>query len=468
MQNAGNVNNPLPDAANGMVAPIFNGFHEWTFGKFLESADRVEIPNYQRAYEWDEATFGRLVQNILDSVAIGGQPSRPHFVGFLVVFRQAESQRTVNVVDGQQRTISLLLLVYIIRSLAKRSNDAQLERRIMSILSFNATSTGLGWLPRLRLQETSPNYQEVFETHIHKAPDLRVLGRISPAQPSTTTDFQKHLKDNIGHGMDLVEKFVESRGLSLNVILDSVMNTKMLVIETRDQASAYRVFTILNIQGVRLAPIDMIRARIYGEAERGDPALNAGTLRTTWGQIETQVLPKQRNEFFDHLYRLHLAQTQTASFEDFEASFAESVANGQSPAYAYFSGLTGIELFNLVREFAFHWATFMTPMSSTTIATIPNGLWHLESMFPWNAPAVYRSWVLLGLVLAKCTATSGNHGQGSVVALDRTQECHRIWPAVEKLIGRTYVAQSYKADRADKAERERRFLEVIWETLQVR
>lgn len=74
--------------------------------KELLTNDSLEIPNYQRPYKWTEKNVNQLIDDIL----IHKEKSE-YRLGTLVLHHE---KNKFNIVDGQQRTITLTLIAHAI------------------------------------------------------------------------------------------------------------------------------------------------------------------------------------------------------------------------------------------------------------------------------------------------------------------------------------------------------------------
>ena len=78
----------------------------------------VDIPHYQRPYKWT----GKNINQLFSDIAIHKDKSA-YRLGTIVFHHEGGIR---NIVDGQQRTISLLLAV---RALIQRNKEKKLERK---------------------------------------------------------------------------------------------------------------------------------------------------------------------------------------------------------------------------------------------------------------------------------------------------------------------------------------------------
>lgn len=88
---------------------------------FSDSAIYV-MPSFQRPYCWDEDAAGQLYDDI-SSAMVRGRPERPsrrnreeYFLGPIIVTR-SKTAEGFEVVDGQQRLVTLTILLAILRDL---------------------------------------------------------------------------------------------------------------------------------------------------------------------------------------------------------------------------------------------------------------------------------------------------------------------------------------------------------------
>lgn len=84
----------------------------------LESQPQKVVPIFQRSYSWSERNCRRLWQDI---VSIAGVPDRTHFMGAVVDILDAAGATglsKVRIIDGQQRVISIALMLLAIGSVA--------------------------------------------------------------------------------------------------------------------------------------------------------------------------------------------------------------------------------------------------------------------------------------------------------------------------------------------------------------
>ena len=90
----------------------------------FDDSYRFEIPEYQRPYAWTTEQTGELLDDLLCAVGqgeyVGDAP--PYFLGSIVIIKDGR-QPQAQIVDGQQRIISLTILFCVLRELASAESD---------------------------------------------------------------------------------------------------------------------------------------------------------------------------------------------------------------------------------------------------------------------------------------------------------------------------------------------------------
>lgn len=84
-----------------------------SIGDYLsqKKKERFVIPEYQRGYSWDIAQCDKLWQDIEDFIEVNGGDGDvdPYFFGTIIL--DCSTDNNLNLIDGQQRTITFLLLL---------------------------------------------------------------------------------------------------------------------------------------------------------------------------------------------------------------------------------------------------------------------------------------------------------------------------------------------------------------------
>src|SRR5699024_9216732 len=84
------------------------------------------IPNYQRPYKWTEKNMNQLFNDILEAST---KMLSEYRLGTIVIHEHADGK--LDIVDGQQRTISLYLIQHVFEDQLKvQRNKSQISKNI--------------------------------------------------------------------------------------------------------------------------------------------------------------------------------------------------------------------------------------------------------------------------------------------------------------------------------------------------
>ncbi|WP_150305475.1 DUF262 domain-containing protein [Pseudomonas saliphila] len=208
----------------------------------------LEIPQYQRPYKWT----GKHINQLFSDIAIHKDKSA-YRLGTIVFHREGEKN---NIVDGQQRTTSLLLAA---RALIQRSKEKKLERK--------------------DLQERLLKLEQVM------------------VNPSFSSEIsQKNIHSNYFEVARIVSRadFTEAH-------IDFFLNKcQVVAVALTDVSEAFQFFDSQNARGRDLEPHDLLKAYHLREFSSSDEPLKAATV-ARWESSNTKELATL---FSQYLYRI--------------------------------------------------------------------------------------------------------------------------------------------------------------------
>lgn len=130
--------------------------------KLLEITN-LKIPEYQRAYKWTIKNVNQLIDDIFLF-----KDNKSYRFGTIVLHKENKDNREIlNIVDGQQRTITLFLIILAIKK-SEKAKD-YLEKHTNSSLDIKS---GFEFTNSISQYNIKQNYQEIsrrvkdFDTHI--------------------------------------------------------------------------------------------------------------------------------------------------------------------------------------------------------------------------------------------------------------------------------------------------------------
>ena len=128
---------------------------EKPLGKIFTSDYRFAIPSFQRAYTWQTENIAQLVTDLQDACH---NPSTPYFLGSLILVR--DGQTKYQVIDGQQRLISLSIIISVLREL---EDDPELIESLNDLIVEPGDKLrGIKAEPRLKLRGRDTNFFRMY------------------------------------------------------------------------------------------------------------------------------------------------------------------------------------------------------------------------------------------------------------------------------------------------------------------
>jgi len=214
----------------------------------------LTIPVYQRPYKWTVRNIHQLFQDIQSH-----KERSAYRLGTLVFHCDDKESKVLNIVDGQQRTLTLMLTIYAL--IEERLSD--LERQDLSDQLNDFAE------PLIEFME-----KQIFESEVS----------------------QRNLYDNFQEIKRLVSRsdFTEQH-------IDFLLNRCEVVSFTlNDISEAFQFFDSQNSRGRDLEPHDLLKAYHLREFGDHEQVLKASTV-SDWEDLESHELVTL---FAEYLYRI--------------------------------------------------------------------------------------------------------------------------------------------------------------------
>ncbi len=222
-----------------------------------------QIPRYQRPYSWGNEQLEKLWDDLIEA-----QENDPnYFLGSIITAKAEDSGKYLDIVDGQQRLTTLLILLCVYRDKYPNINSEVLEENIDAV-DVNIIKTSIKYndrLERLRLK-THSHHESNFNNYILKEgaaiqnnfpfkKDLRNNENPSFKFQNTAAFFNEKL-ENIGE---------EDAGHFINYLFN---NVKIIRIDCQNVSFAIKLFQVLNDRGLDLSNSDLIKSYLIGRIHK--------------------------------------------------------------------------------------------------------------------------------------------------------------------------------------------------------
>lgn len=244
------------------------------------SGSRFEIPEFQRDYAWGDEEVKEFWADLRDAIE-----SDFYFLGLIILTGTGDKKQ---VVDGQQRLITLSLLAAALRQAASRSGRnaiaSELESTFIAALDYErdervlrirltsdrdrATYDGIIDLDSPAPSEAEPSSGGISPALLDGAPDL-VSKRLMRSFEILSESLEEDLRTS-----DTFSKL----GQWARFLKDRLF---FAVFEHPDAASAFRVFEVVNTRGKELTTADLLKSLVLSRT----PAELRDARYVAWTQL---------------------------------------------------------------------------------------------------------------------------------------------------------------------------------------
>ena len=241
-------------------------FDDLTVEKSLRNNFYI-VPDYQREYVWEaDKEVAQLLTDVYEAYAAA--KNKEYFIGTTVVYYDKGSNVS-ELIDGQQRTTTLFLMLCAFRNIYK---ERGLRTNVMEPLIYESTLNDNGDEVNkyhLELQyEESSRILETVALNLERPAEMSASGkRLEEAYQG----IYRYINDNTLDDND------ELKGMFLyfyNML-------KFIQITTPDINDALKIFETINERGVGLNPMDLLKNLIFRQVDRSQ----FDKLKERWKQL---------------------------------------------------------------------------------------------------------------------------------------------------------------------------------------
>lgn len=229
-----------------------------SIGELFGNKDALyKIPQYQRPYKWEDEQVDKLWEDIYDAFE---NNEDNYFLGSVITAKPRDNEKSayVDVVDGQQRLTTLMILFCVIRDLYPEINKDKTTDNLFAVDldTISASISHLGKADRLKLY-THSQHQSDFHNNIinGNTSDLK-----KPYKYQIRTDEEpkfKFINTAVIFRNKLSELGQEQSEELINYLFNQV---KIIRIDCKNREFAIKLFQVLNDRGMDLTAADLIKS----------------------------------------------------------------------------------------------------------------------------------------------------------------------------------------------------------------
>lgn len=208
----------------------------------------LSIPDYQRPYKWGVKHVEQLLHDLM---AIHHDKSGSRYrLGTIVLYQNRKSDRALEIVDGQQRIVTLLLILKAALDLSERKPvevEAEVEKKLQKF------------------------------------------------------EFPHHIsQENLSKNYQVIQRFVRGPDFDVESVHTILNGCDVVCFTLSDLSEAFQFFDSQNSRGKDLEPHDLLKAYHLREFSK-EGAVNKKHAVDEWEAQESNALAKL---FGDYLYRI--------------------------------------------------------------------------------------------------------------------------------------------------------------------
>ena len=272
----------------------------------------LEIPMYQRSYAWNKAEVVNFRNDLKECLLERLKSSnKHHFFGSVLSITSVDStliNKKVEIIDGQQRLTTFVLLVSVVVNKLRRfitKNKSQLSASQVKKLKDSADGFNREYILFKDTHDTSSEEQLKLQT---TSADTDFFVSLIKNGLESEVKASKQSHERLKKAWLELEKFVDDvliNSESSEAVIRNLtafreilgIDCTIIFIGTTNSEDAYRYFQVLNDRGVRLTTGDLLRAHTLGLISRHATGATADNISRSWNEI----LKDSQNDVERHL-----------------------------------------------------------------------------------------------------------------------------------------------------------------------
>lgn len=231
--------------------------YEWYLKNTLKEEFYYQIPIYQRPYQWTEENCEKLLDDLLSSYEYYKESD--YFCGSLVLVKSDPNSKTetYDVVDGQQRLSTFILLAKVLATLY--NNEVLNNKTSKDFLEKSLGDTDGEKRKRLTFNTIWLNAKDDFQGALDFFDDLDA----SKGKNSKSNDPSKGKNNYLKNAICLRDYLREKEIEDINDFIKWLYHKVTFIKTTCPNISmALRIFSVLNARGLPLHAIDVFKAEL--------------------------------------------------------------------------------------------------------------------------------------------------------------------------------------------------------------
>jgi uncharacterized protein with ParB-like and HNH nuclease domain len=246
---------------------------ESDFADLWGSAERkYVIPRYQREYSWGIDNLATFWSDIHEE--------EDFFFGSVVLKTPDRRGARIEIIDGQQRMLTMTILYAAIRDVIQRLGDSQGSAAIHSQYILQRVGRRDGDF----IIRPTFGLRDYFE---------RSIQSVNPNFRNPSTKEEKRVQRNYNWLRDKINQMMVHENMEENLaviddLIDRTRRMQIIRIHVTDSYDAYRIFETVNATGVDLSVADLIKNMVFRHI-REDEHTGEDPAQVKWSEMKDNL-----------------------------------------------------------------------------------------------------------------------------------------------------------------------------------
>ena len=283
--------------------PTFNVNQKTIFELLSDNRSLFLIPDYQRPYAWEDKVECSTLWDDVCSFAIPDNDpdsfdeNEEYFLGPIVTFRNNKGK--LEVIDGQQRLITLVLLL--------RAFYSAFGNRMRDSVSTGVKSRIGQCIWQTNMFQPDMNSRKI-DSDVATYKDYGEFIEILRTGTAGNTFNSRYAKNYRFFQTEIEKLKQDSPNCFLPLAVRIMENCIVLPIEADSQDTALRVFSTMNNRGKSLSDSDIFKAHLY-KAFLNDGDNAKDSFITSWRRLENicgHIFSKNNDNPIDEIFTRYM------------------------------------------------------------------------------------------------------------------------------------------------------------------
>ncbi len=233
--------------------------YEWYLKDTLKKGLYHQIPIYQRPYQWTEENCEKLLDDLFFNYE--NDRESDYFCGSLVLVKSDPNSKTetYDIVDGQQRLSTFILLAKVLADLYNDCLDAEYLEYLQESWSDRHENKKKKKKKRLDFELVASSAKKDFQDALDFFDDLDA----SKGKNSKSNDPSKSKNNYLKNAVCLKNYLKEKEIKDINDFIEWLYsNVVFITITCPDADKALRIFNVLNARGLALNATDIFKGEL--------------------------------------------------------------------------------------------------------------------------------------------------------------------------------------------------------------